>query len=216
MAYSTYNHHDGDMTEIHPIHDRDASTAADTALRKALAGVVDQDQAALATLYDALVEQVYGLALRILKQPASAEEAVQDTFWQVWRQAPRFDPERGTVKAWVLTIARSRALDLLRQIDSDLTDLEPEAWAAIEGPGGQAPIDVLAATQQGHRVHAALAALDPIPRQLVSLAFLRGLSHEEIAQCSGLPLGTVKSHIRRALLGMQQSLSINLGEDYRE
>lgn len=204
------------MTETHPTHDREADTATDTALRLALAGVVDQDQTALGTLYDAMVEQVYGLALRILKQPTSAEEVVQDTFWQVWRQAPRFDPERGTVKAWVLTIARSRALDLLRQWDSDLTDLEPEEWAAIEGPGGQAPIDLLAATQQGHRVHAALAALDPVPRQLVSLAFLRGLSHEDIALCSGLPLGTVKSHIRRALLGMQQYLSINLGEDYHE
>ncbi|WP_445368433.1 RNA polymerase sigma factor [Methylomonas sp. BW4-1] len=189
------------------------TTPADEALlREWLGRVVDQDQAALGKLYDTLVDQVYGLALRITRRAQCAEEVVQDTFWQIWRQAPRFDAERGSVKAWVMTMARSRALDALRQLDGNLSELEPEALVLIEAPADQMPPDLLSAVQQGHRLQIALAALDPLPRQLLSLAFFRGLSHDEIAVCSGLPLGTVKSHIRRALQTMQQFLTADTGE----
>lgn len=186
--------------------------ADEALLREWISGVVDQDQAALGQLYDCLVDQVYGLALRITRRVQSAEEVSQDTFWQVWRQAPRFDAERGSVKAWVMTIARSRALDALRQVDNNLCELEPETLDLIEVPAEQMPPDLLTAVQQGHRLQTALAGLEPLPRQLVSLAFFRGLSHDEIAASSGLPLGTVKSHIRRALQTMQQLLTADAGE----
>ncbi|WP_020485360.1 sigma-70 family RNA polymerase sigma factor [Methylomonas sp. MK1] len=189
-----------------------ATTADEALLREWIADVVDQDQAALGRLYDSLVDQVYGVALRITRRSQCAEEVVQDTFWQIWRQAPRFDAERGSVKAWVMTMARSRALDALRQLDGNLSELEPDALVLIEAPAEQMPPDLLSAVQQGHRLQTALAALEPLPRQLVSLAFFRGLSHDEIAVCSGLPLGTVKSHIRRALQTMQQLLTADAGE----
>ncbi|MGD0961268.1 MAG: sigma-70 family RNA polymerase sigma factor [Methylomonas sp.] len=172
-----------------------------------IAGMVDGDQNALGLLYDNLVHQVYGLSLRITKRTALAEEVAQDTFWQVWRQAPRFDPARGSVKAWVMTIARSRALDALREIEADECELEPETLALIAAPEDGAPPNLLAAVEQGRQLQTVLASLDPIARQLVSLAFFRGLSHEEIAVSSGLPLGTVKSHIRRALQTLQQQLA---------
>jgi RNA polymerase sigma-70 factor (ECF subfamily) len=164
-----------------------------------IARILDGDQSALDQLYESLVGQVYGLALRILNLSPLAEEAVQDTFWQVWRQAPRFDADRGSVKTWVLTITRSRALDMLRRIEPNEVELDPETQDLIQATDHNSPQDLLSAIQQDHRLHKALVSLGPVPRQLVSLAFFRGLSHDEIAGHTGLPLGTVKSHIRKSL-----------------
>jgi RNA polymerase sigma-70 factor (ECF subfamily) len=168
-------------------------------LQGLIARILDGDQSALDQLYESLVGQVYGLALRILNLSPLAEEAVQDTFWQVWRQAPRFDADRGSVKTWVLTITRSRALDMLRRIEPNEVELDPETQDLIQATDHNSPQDLLSAIQQDHRLHKALVSLDPVPRQLVSLAFFRGLSHDEIAGHTGLPLGTVKSHIRKSL-----------------
>ncbi|WP_150047574.1 MULTISPECIES: RNA polymerase sigma factor [Methylomonas] len=187
--------------------DAGAAAPEETQLRQWIDAIVDQDQAALASLYDALVHQVYGVALRITRQAELAEEVVQDTFWQIWRQAPRFDPARGSVKAWVMTMARSRALDGLRQLNVAEDELEQEHMEAIAGPDSETPHNLLQAVQQEGVLHQALAALEPLPRQLLALAFFRGLSHDEIAQCTGLPLGTVKSHIRRSLASLQPMLA---------
>lgn len=166
--------------------------------------IVDRDQTAFAALYERLVGRVYGLALRITHCVPLAEEVTEDTFWQVWRQAPRFDAMRGHAVAWVMTIARSRALDALRRYDA--ADGEPAASETAVAAGDN-PDDLLAAVQEGSRVHEALAQLDPIPRQLLALAFFRGYSHDEIAVHTGLPLGTVKSQIRRALLSLRSTLA---------
>ncbi len=190
----------------------DGFHADDACLQTFIAAVVDRDQAALSCLYDALIAQVYGLALRITRQAQLAEEVAQDTFWQVWRQAPRFDASRGSARAWVMTIARSRALDALRNLNLEECELEPETLELIQAEDGDMPPNLLMAVEQGHRLHAALATLDAAPRQLLSLAFFRGLSHDEIAECSGMPLGTVKSHIRRALQTLQSILATNAAE----
>jgi len=190
----------------------DQFIANEQLLEEWIARVVDSDQTALGLLYESLVGQVYGLALRITRRVQVAEEVVQDTFWQVWRQAPRFDPERGSAKAWVMTIARSRALDSLRRIEPNEYKLEPETLELIEAPDDDTPLNLLVTVQQGQQLHTALASLDPMSRQLVSLAFFRGLSHEEIAGHTGLPLGTVKSHIRRALLTLRQILTPDVTE----
>ncbi|EXI73202.1 MAG TPA: sigma-70 family RNA polymerase sigma factor [Candidatus Accumulibacter phosphatis] len=177
--------------------------ADDSRLRAAVARIVRQDEQALGELYDALAGRVYGLALRIVRQVQTAEEVTEDTFWQIWRQAPRFDPLRGSVLAWVLTIARSRALDAVRRLDrAEPLDEERLATVAVDSD----PQDLLQAVQQQHRLHAALGTLDALPRQLLALAFFRGLSHEEIASQMSMPLGTVKSHIRRALLRLRELL----------
>ncbi len=186
---------------------RRASKAAATeaCLRDWIARVVRQDQQALAELYETMAGRVYGLALRITRQVQTAEEVTEDCFWQVWRQAPRFDPARGAAIAWIMTIARSRALDALRRADT-AEPLGEDRLATIEAEDGSDPHDLLDAVEKQHRLHAALRDLEPLPRQLVALAFFRGLSHEEIAGQMGLPLGTVKSHIRRALLRLRELL----------
>ncbi|MEF8715625.1 MAG: sigma-70 family RNA polymerase sigma factor [Accumulibacter sp.] len=178
--------------------------ADEARLQACIARIVHQDEQALAELYEALAGRVYGLALRITRQVQTAEEVTEDAFWQVWRQAPRFDATRGSVLAWVLTIVRSRALDALRRRDPAET-LDEERLADQQG-GENDPQDLLLAVQRQHRLHAALQDLDPLPRQLLALAFFRDLSHEEIACQMCLPLGTVKSHIRRALLRLRRLL----------
>ena len=182
---------------------RQRALADDARLQSWIARVVHQDQQALAELYEAMAGRTYGLALRITRHVQTAEEVTEDVFWQVWRQAPRFDAARGSVVTWILTIARSRALDALRRRDR-AEPLDEEGLAKLHGDGD--PEDLLAAVQREHRLHAALRDIDPLPRQLVALAFFRGLSHEEIASQMSLPLGTVKSHIRRTLLRLRQLL----------
>lgn len=180
-----------------------ARAATEVELCGWIARMVARDEVALGQLYEALIGRVYGLALRITRNVQTAEEVAEDTFWQAWRQAPRFDAGRGAAAAWVMTIARSRALDALRRVEPAENLGDEEDHRPDEAPG---PEDLLAAAETGTQLHSALLGLEPLPRQLVALAFFRGLSHEEIADHTGLPLGTVKSHIRRALGRLRESL----------
>lgn len=170
--------------------------------------IVDQDERALAALYDATFTRVFGIVQRIVRRGALAEEVVEDAYFQVWRQAVRFDPARGGALSWLLAIARSRAIDALRREDrfqhEPLDDASQPALATADPPSDE----LLDLARHQAELHRALLLLGAQPRQLVSLAFLRGLSHEEIAAQTLLPLGTVKSQIRRAL----QSLRRLLGE----
>jgi RNA polymerase sigma factor (sigma-70 family) len=191
----------------------DVETSMDDAmLANCVNRIVHQDEAALALLYRSLCSRVHRLALRLTRDSGAAEEVVEDVFWQVWRQAPRFDPARGPVVAWVLQIARSRAVDAWRAAGRDplhaALDIDDElAWH--EAGEDLDPQALLSSAQVGQQIDAALGALDPLRRQLVSLAFHRGYSQSEIAEQTGLPLGTVKSHLRRALAMMKQTLQTN-------
>jgi RNA polymerase sigma-70 factor, ECF subfamily len=188
------------------------------ALTALLERIARQDEAALEALYEATAGRVYGMALRILRNAENAEEATEEVFFQVWRQAARFDPARGRPLGWLLTLARSRALDQLRRRDEAVSHPEPETLHPEE-PEGEAdsrdPQDLLAATRAHRSLHLALAALEPLPRQMVALAFFRGLTHEEIANHTALPLGTVKSHIRRALAVLRAALTPNIEQNAR-
>lgn len=183
-----------------------ARSASDAQLALWIEAIVDQDERALVALYDATFSLVFGLVRRIVRNTAIAEEVVEDAYFQVWRQAVRFDPARGKALAWLLAMARSRAIDTLRRearFRHDPLEDEPAMEIASEA----VPVDELLDLAR-HRsdLHQALMLLGAQPRQLVSMAFLRGLSHEEIAQQMRLPLGTVKSQIRRALQSLRQIL----------
>ena len=164
-----------------------------------------QDQSALATLYAHISPRVFGLALRVTRRRAMAEEVRESSFFQVWRQAHRFDATKGKVLSWVLTITRSRALDALRRESR----LSCDRYATIEHlqDQGESAEDALGAARENSRLRDALMQLRAQSRQLLALAFFRGLSHEEIAEQTALPLGTVKSQIRRALFVLKQLLS---------
>ncbi len=165
-----------------------------------------QDQKALAALYDQTVGRVYGLALRISRNEAAAEEIAEDVYMQVWRSAATYSEERGHPLAWMMVITRSRALDHLRRQDPAESHPEPETLADYADSAGD-PRDLIEALQSGTALHAAIAVLPAMQRQLLALAFFQGLSHSEIAEHSRLPLGTVKTHLRRALASLRQALS---------
>lgn len=183
-----------------------AGRASDSQLAAWIDAIVDRDERALAALYDATFSRVYGIVYRVVRRAALAEEVVEDTFFQVWRQAPRFDPVRGAPINWLLAMARSRAIDAIRRearfAHDSLDSNEASAVADDSAPGDE----LLEVARHHAELRRALMQLGAQPRQLVSLAFLRGLSHEEIAAHTRLPLGTVKSQIRRALITLRQIL----------
>lgn len=187
-----------------PVAPARAAAADDATLCALIGRVAGHDERAFGALYDATAARVHGLVLRIVQRAALAEEVVEDTFWQVWRQAPRFDAARGRPLTWLLAMARSRAIDALRHDErfrhEELSEDGAEAGSAPPPP------DLLQATRGSQALHQALAALQARQRQLLALAFFQGLTHEEIAAREGMPLGSVKSVIRRALLQLRQAL----------
>jgi RNA polymerase sigma-70 factor (ECF subfamily) len=160
------------------------------------------DAQALSHLYDEAASLSYALALRILRNPADAEEAVLDSFMQVWRRAGQYVPERGAAQTWLLAIVRNRSIDRLRSRNSterpalDLDSLPPAAAPAADGAS---PEESSLLAEQRRTVRGALARLPAATRTALELSYFEGLSHSEIAARLAEPLGTVKTRIRRGL-----------------
>lgn len=179
--------------------ERSHDDPAEPARRACVARMARGDEAGLAELYDDTAARVYGLALRITGEAAAAEEVTSEVYLQAWQQASRYDAERGKVLTWLLTLARSRALDHLRRSKHHAVRAEPGDVSADSVSDGNDPLDLLLAVERGHRLHQALRALTPVQRQLLALAFFKGLTHAEIAAHTGMALGTVKTSLRRAM-----------------
>jgi len=164
--------------------------------------VARRDELALKALYDHTSGKLYGLALRVVRNHEWAEDALQETFLQIWRTAPDYRASLSPPMAWLGLIVRSRSLDLLRRRKAErehLTDEIDEAMAdTLEGDSPN-PLDTSLASQQAWALHQCLGRLENRQREVVSLAYLRDLSHGELAQQLRLPLGTVKTWIRRGL-----------------
>lgn len=164
------------------------------------------EESALASLYDRYSAVLYAVAFRIAGERPDAEEIVLDSFSQAWREAGRFQAERGSVIAWLTMICRSRALDLVRargrrsRLGAKAAVAEPDSMPAMGAMDPGAAPDVIG-VERRQVVASALGALSPPQRVAIELAFYEGLSHSEIADRLGEPLGTVKTRIR---LGMQK------------
>jgi RNA polymerase sigma-70 factor, ECF subfamily len=183
----------------------------------ALAALVERlaagDQAALAALYDATSAFVYSLSLRIIGDPAVAEEVTLDVYMQAYSHAPGYDPRRGTPSAWLMTLARSRAIDRLRLEAPRARRQDPlEAAIPLAAPG-DGPEESSSAAERGRLTRKALAALAPEQRQVIEIAYFSGLSHAEIAARLGEPLGTVKTRIRTGLVRLRDLLGPLLAEE---
>jgi RNA polymerase sigma factor (sigma-70 family) len=172
---------------------------------QAIAATRSQD--ALGKLYEHCIARVHSLVRRYLRDEALVEEICADVFYQVWMQAERFDADRGPVMAWLLNMARSRALDAWRRqnsnpviADDDLLE-QAQAWLSTD-----ASDDALHLRRIQQAVQQALAQVSPSARQMIALAFFQGLSHSEISAHLQTPLGTVKTTIRRALLSLRDTL----------
>lgn len=184
-----------------------AAMVADARLAALLARMAQGDEAALGDFYDVTLGKVYGLALRITGKPELAEDVAAEVYHQGWRQAGQYDGARGRPLAWLLSIARSRALDTLRRQDEAIAHPEPESLVEAPEADGADPQDLLLGLERDSTLHVALETLAPVQRQLLALAFYRDMSHQEIADHLAMPLGTVKSHIRKALLKLQALLA---------
>ncbi len=184
---------------------------ATDALGELIARVSQGNDAALENLYDQTIGKVYGLALAITKSHEDADEVACDVYTQVWVKARDFSETRGCGMAWLMIICRSRSLDKLRsnQARAAISYLDSSKQAEPETELMD-PEVTLSRFQQSAGVTRALGALSSIQKQAVMLAFFRGSSHGDVAATLGLPLGTVKSHLRRALQSLHNTLNLSL------
>jgi RNA polymerase sigma-70 factor (ECF subfamily) len=157
--------------------------------------VVKKDEAALAALYDRYSRLVFAEASRILRDKGAAEEILQDIFYQVWRTAEKFDPQRGSLPGWLLVVTRNRAISKLRRRsvtgDDELNENAVACTINLESAASQ--------NQLLGRVRGAMESLPEGQREAIELAYFEGMTHSEIASRTGEALGTVKTRIRSAL-----------------
>ncbi|MGA2738091.1 MAG: sigma-70 family RNA polymerase sigma factor [Bryobacteraceae bacterium] len=154
----------------------------------------------MASLYDATNRLIYGMALRILGNPADAEEVTLDIYTQVWRDASNFDERRGSVVAWLTTLARSRAIDRLRHAAN--RSRREETLTRLDGIAGEAAVQ----PGIGREVRAALNMLPAAQREAIELAYWYGYSHAELAARLGQPVGTIKTRIRTGMMKLRSQL----------
>ncbi len=165
------------------------------------------EQAALAALYDSTRALVFGLTLQVVRDHGGAEEATLDAYAQAWREAKRFDGARGNALGWLLNMARSRAIDRLRQAGGALRRRETALDAAADrATTAAAPADFAWFTERRERIVAALSCLPEEQREAVHCAFFLGMSHTEAATHLRQPLGTIKTRIRTGLLRLREHL----------
>jgi RNA polymerase sigma-70 factor (ECF subfamily) len=177
--------------------------------QRALERVAAGDSGGLGTLYDRHGRSVYSLALRILGDEGDAEEVAQDVFAQAWRRAGQYDQSRGTVAAWLLVMARTRAIDRIRarRVRPEGRVHEDDGLTLQQLPATDPDVaSEMMAAERGLRVRRALEELPFLQRVAIELAYYEGLSQREIAERLEQPLGTVKTRMRLGLLKLRDAL----------
>jgi RNA polymerase sigma-70 factor (ECF subfamily) len=191
--------------------DREARRAEDAAL---LARIVDRDERAVEALYERYSRPLYSLAYQVTKADRFAQDVVQEVFVAVWKDAARFDASRGALAPWLFSLARHKAIDLVRR-EANVR----KHTAEVDLEFREAPDDVDREAWLNHRrdrVRAAIGELSETQRVALELAFFSGLTHVEVAERLDIPLGTAKTRIRSALLRLRDVLGTSLSEDERD
>jgi RNA polymerase sigma factor (sigma-70 family) len=169
-------------------------------------GMIDRDEESLSQFYDQTIAKVYGLALKITRKHDMAEEAVVDTYMQAWLEVAKLNNKRGSSMAWLMMICRSRSIDILRTVKSE--DSYEELAETLTNTSNQTSVlDILLMIESDSEVQTAISTLNPLQRQLISLVFFKGYTHEQIAAQMDMPLGTIKTNIRRAQTKLMNFLS---------
>ncbi|KRE93978.1 RNA polymerase subunit sigma [Nocardioides sp. Soil774] len=180
----------------------DATRLSDL-LRQAALG----DEAAFAELYDATSARAYGLALRVVRNPAHAEEVTQEAYLDAWRSSTRFDPARGSAAGWLLTIVHRKAVDRVRSVEA--ATARDETWNRETAPVDHDQTSEAAqASLEAARVRNAVATLTDVQRQAVELTYFGGYTHTEVATLLDVPLGTAKTRIRDGLIRLRDLMGV--------
>jgi RNA polymerase sigma-70 factor, ECF subfamily len=178
------------------LYDNDAQTDLAVLLQRCAEG----DAGSFRRLYRSQAGHLHGIALRITRHPIVAADVIHDAFISVWEFAGTFDPARGSPEAWLVSIVRHRALDTMRRQGREITGAE------LPEPEEPDPLARMQDSAAGAALHRCLSALEEDQRRLICMAFLGGLTHSKLADQLGLPLGTVKSSIRRGLASLRECL----------
>jgi RNA polymerase sigma-70 factor (ECF subfamily) len=184
-----------------------------------LAGIAHRDEDAFRQLYDRYSPLLYAVCLRILRRPDDAQAALSDTLWEVWHHAERYNPNRGTARTYLVMLVRSRAIDRLRA-ESARHVVEMEFGQSrepdlAEWQQDEDPARLAIAEENSRLVAAALEELSAAQKRALQLAYFDGLTHREIAERLGAPLGSVKTHIRTGLARLGRALR-TIGADWNE
>nr|AMP50732.1 sigma70-ECF: RNA polymerase sigma factor, sigma-70 family [uncultured bacterium] len=187
-----------------------SAKTSDNELMDLLDRVATRDERALKLLYDLTASRLYGLALRIVANKEWAEDVLQESFLGIWRSAETYRDSLSPPLAWMGMLVRSRALDFLRRRRAERLHLNVSIESVedlLQDQDAQAPMQLIEASEQAAALHQCLQQLAQPQRQVVSLAYLRDLSHSELASCLKLPLGTVKTWMRRSLEQLRKCMA---------
>lgn len=184
-----------------------AATPARRHLDPLLLRVAKGDDGAFAEVYDAVAPAVFGLARRVLRQVELAEEVAQEVLLEVWQQAPRFDPGRGTGFAWVMTMAHRRAVDRVRSVQAASDRELRVAQRSVEREHDEVAEEV-EERLEAEAMRECIGALTELQRESVTLAYFNGFTYPEVAERLGAPLGTIKTRMRDGIIRLRDCLGV--------
>ena len=165
------------------------------------------DESAFAELYDATSSRAYGLALRVVRNPAHAEEILQEAYLDAWRTSSRFDPARGSTIGWLLTIVHRKAVDRVRSAEAS-TARDATYHRESQPVEHDSTVEAAHASLEAQRVRGAVAGLTEVQREAVELAFFGGYTHTEVATMLDVPVGTAKTRIRDGLIRLRDAMGV--------
>ncbi|WP_244509244.1 ECF RNA polymerase sigma factor SigK [Nocardioides lianchengensis] len=165
------------------------------------------DQGAFSQLYDAVSPRVFGLAVRVVRDRAQAEEVTQEALLEIWRTASRFDPDRGSPLAWMLTIVHRKSVDRVRSAEAS-TRRDTSYHQQNQPVDHDATAEAAHASLEARRVRTALGSLTPVQREALELAYFGGYTHTEVAGLLDLPVGTAKTRIRDGLIRLRDTMGV--------